>query len=155
MEPHPQARAQRPRPDGILEARFLADGGASDVAAPDGRAGQRAAHARLVAVGVWHDLRGAHAQQTVAQLGAFMKPPPRSALDDALLSPMPGTLVSLKVAEGDQVVEGQELCVIEAMKMQNVLTATRDGIVQSLYAQAGATLSADQPIITFVQEGEA
>ena len=45
----------------------------------------------------------------------------------------------------------QELCVVEAMKMQNVLHATRDGTVKSLLAQPGSTLSADQPIIAFEQ----
>ena len=84
-----------------------------------------------------------------AALAAHMKPPPRSVLDDALPSPMPGTLLSLSVGEGDAVVVGQELCIVEAMKMQNVLHATRDGVVKSLLAPPGTTLSADQPIILF------
>ena len=85
----------------------------------------------------------------VAALAQHMKPPPRSALDDALLSPMPGTLLSISVAEGERVVVGQELCVVEAMKMQNVLTATQDGVVRTLLAQPGSTLAADQPILAF------
>jgi len=84
-----------------------------------------------------------------AELSTHMKPPPRSALDDALLSPMPGTLIEVKVAEGDTVHIGQQLCVIEAMKMQNVLTATRDGVVETLMAQPGSTLAAEQPIMAF------
>ena len=56
---------------------------------------------------------------------------------------------------GDCVFEGKELCVVEAMKMQNVLVATRDGVVKALLAEPGATLSADQPIITFEQEDDA
>ena len=75
----------------------------------------------------------------VAHLSQYMKPPPRSLLDDALLSPMPGTLLSLSVAEGDSVFVGQELCIVEAMKMQNVLHATRDGVVKELLAQPGTT----------------
>ena len=82
-------------------------------------------------------------------LTRFMKPPASSALTNSLLSPMPGTLLSLSVAGGDKVVLGQELCVVEAMKMQNVLVAERDGIVKDLLAQPGATLSADEPILTF------
>ena len=62
---------------------------------------------------------------------------------------MPGTLLSLAVEAGQRVVVGQELCVVEAMKMQNVLHATRDGVVKALLAPPGSTLSADQPIIAF------
>lgn len=89
-----------------------------------------------------------------AELDAHMKPPPRSALDDSLLSPMPGVLLSLGVSAGDHVHIGQELCVVEAMKMQNVLTASRDGVVSALMAEPGTTLAADQPIIAFEAEAE-
>jgi propionyl-CoA carboxylase alpha chain len=85
----------------------------------------------------------------VAELSRHLKPPPRSLLDNALLSPMPGKLVSVAVSEGQVVFLGQALCVVEAMKMQNVLTARRDGVVRTLLAQPGAILSADQPIIVF------
>jgi propionyl-CoA carboxylase alpha chain len=85
----------------------------------------------------------------VAELSRHMKPPPRSLLDNALLSPMPGKLVSVAVSEGQVVFLGQALCVVEAMKMQNVLTARRDGVVRTLLAQPGTILSADQPIIVF------
>ena len=66
-----------------------------------------------------------------------------------LLSPMPGALVSVAVEIGQTVEPGQELAVVEAMKMQNVLTAPRDGVVKELLASAGATLSADQAILSF------
>ena len=78
-----------------------------------------------------------------------MKPPPKDPFADALTSPMPGTLVSVNVAPGDEVAMGHELAVVEAMKMQNVLTAERDGVVKAVLAESGATLSADQPILTF------
>lgn len=55
----------------------------------------------------------------------------------------------MSVEEGERVVLGQQLCIVEAMKMQNVLHATRDGVVLSMLAQPGATLSADQPIMSF------
>ena len=89
---------------------------------------------------------------SVAALETFMKPPPRSALDDALISPMPGTLLQVSVEAGDRVVLGQELCVVEAMKMQNVLHATRDGVVKELLTKPGETLAADQPIIAFEEQ---
>ena len=84
-----------------------------------------------------------------AELMQHMKPPPKSALDDALLSPMPGKLVKLCVAVGDEVVVGQELCVVEAMKMQNVLYAQRDGTVESVLAAPGDILASEAPIIAF------
>jgi propionyl-CoA carboxylase alpha chain len=84
-----------------------------------------------------------------AALSAHMKPPPPSPFAGSLLSPMPGTLSSLAVGVGSAVIAGQELCVIEAMKMQNVLVAERDGVVSKLYANPGDTLAADQPIIGF------
>ena len=84
-----------------------------------------------------------------AALHAHMKPPPKDPFADALTSPMPGTLVSVNVAPGDEVAMGHELAVVEAMKMQNVLTAERDGVVKAVLAAAGATLSADEPILTF------
>jgi len=84
-----------------------------------------------------------------AEYSKHMKPPAKSLYDSALLSPMPGALLSIAVSVGDEVVQGQEVCVVEAMKMQNVLFAQRDGKVKSILAQPGSVLSADQPIIDF------
>jgi len=64
-----------------------------------------------------------------------------------LLSPMPGLLLSLAVAEGEEVKTGQELAVVEAMKMENVLRAERDGTVKALLAGPGDSLEVDQAII--------
>jgi propionyl-CoA carboxylase alpha chain len=66
-----------------------------------------------------------------------------------LLSPMPGLLVALAVKPGQQVQAGERLAVIEAMKMENILTATQDGTVKELLAKQGESLSVDQPIIAF------
>jgi len=66
-----------------------------------------------------------------------------------LLSPMPGLLVSLAVSEGDEIKAGEELCIVEAMKMENVLRAQRDGVVQSVKAVPGDSLMVDQVIIEF------
>ena len=66
-----------------------------------------------------------------------------------LLSPMPGLLMSVAVDEGQQVKAGDELAVIEAMKMENVLKAARDGVVSAVRAQAGDSLSVDQVILEF------
>ena len=66
-----------------------------------------------------------------------------------LLSPMPGLLVRLSAAVGDDVKAGEELAVVEAMKMENVLRAERDGVVKTLHAGPGESLSVDQPILEF------
>ena len=66
-----------------------------------------------------------------------------------LLSPMPGLLVDIAVHPGQAVQAGERLAVIEAMKMENILTATRDGVVGQLLAAKGDSLAVDQPILSF------
>ncbi|QQS11792.1 MAG: acetyl/propionyl/methylcrotonyl-CoA carboxylase subunit alpha [Rhodospirillales bacterium] len=66
-----------------------------------------------------------------------------------LLSPMPGLLKAVQVAEGQEVKAGEALATVEAMKMENVLRATRDGTVSKLHAQAGESLRVDQKILEF------
>ncbi|MEY3251181.1 MAG: hypothetical protein RL227_154 [Pseudomonadota bacterium] len=66
-----------------------------------------------------------------------------------LLSPMPGLLVDLAVQPGQKVLAGERLAVIEAMKMENILTATQDGTVGELMAKKGESLAVDQPILSF------
>ena len=66
-----------------------------------------------------------------------------------LLSPMPGLLASLAVKEGQEVKSGEALAVVEAMKMENVLRATRDGTVKTLHANPGDSLRVDQKILEF------
>ena len=66
-----------------------------------------------------------------------------------LLSPMPGLLVSLAVNEGDSVNAGQELAVLEAMKMENTLYAERDCVVAKINYEPGASLAVDDKIMEF------
>ena len=66
-----------------------------------------------------------------------------------LLSPMPGLLVSIAVSEGDEVKAGQELAVVEAMKMENILRAATDGKVAKVHAQPGTGVEVDQKILEF------
>ena len=66
-----------------------------------------------------------------------------------LLCPMPGLVVSIAVTEGQEVKAGETLAVIEAMKMQNVLRAERDGVIKKIAAAAGATLAVDSLILEF------
>jgi propionyl-CoA carboxylase alpha chain len=76
----------------------------------------------------------------------FKAPPDMSKF---LLSPMPGLLVDIAVQPGQAVRAGERLAVIEAMKMENILVATQDGVVKEIRASKGASLSVDQAIIAF------
>ncbi|MEM8820944.1 MAG: DUF2118 domain-containing protein, partial [Pseudomonadota bacterium] len=84
-----------------------------------------------------------------AELAALM--PVKEAADTSkmLLCPMPGVVVSLAVAEGDAVEEGQALATIEAMKMENVLRAEKKGTVAKINAEPGASLAVDDVIMEF------
>jgi propionyl-CoA carboxylase alpha chain len=64
-----------------------------------------------------------------------------------VLSPMPGLLTQLVVAEGQEVKAGEPLAIVEAMKMENVLRAGRDGRVATLRARPGDNLAVDQVIL--------
>ncbi|MEL7093091.1 MAG: acetyl/propionyl/methylcrotonyl-CoA carboxylase subunit alpha [Pseudomonadota bacterium] len=84
-----------------------------------------------------------------AELAALMPeklPPDTSKL---LLCPMPGLVVKVDVEEGEEVQEGQALCTIEAMKMENILRAEKKGIVSKINASAGDSLAVDDVIIEF------
>jgi propionyl-CoA carboxylase alpha chain len=70
-------------------------------------------------------------------------------LSKFLLSPMPGLLADVTVKPGQKVLAGERLAVIEAMKMENILTATQDGVVKEVLANKGESLSVDQPIVAF------
>ena len=71
-------------------------------------------------------------------------------LSKFLMSPMPGLLVEVSVQPGQQVQAGEKLAVIEAMKMENVLFATQDGVVGKVSANKGESLAVDQVILEFV-----
>ena len=64
-----------------------------------------------------------------------------------LLAPMPGLLISIAVKEGDEVKAGEELAVLEAMKMENTLRAERNGIVAKVHFEAGASIEVDELIM--------
>ena len=66
-----------------------------------------------------------------------------------LLCPMPGLVVSLNVTEGQEIAAGDALCVVEAMKMENVLKAERDGKVAKVLAKPGDSLNVDAVILEF------
>ncbi|MCB4455157.1 acetyl-CoA carboxylase biotin carboxylase subunit [Leisingera sp. McT4-56] len=98
--------------------------------------------------------RGADLQVKVrtprqAELAALM--PEKVAPDTSkmLLCPMPGLIVKVDVEVGQEVQEGQALCTVEAMKMENILRAEKKGVVSKINASAGDSLAVDEVIMEF------
>ncbi len=122
----------------------------------NGRVGDRdvAVKVKPILNGTGLSHRGAEANFRVftereAELVKLM--PKKAASDTAklLLCPMPGLLKSLAVDLGAVVKAGDKLCVVEAMKMENILKAERDGTVKEVRAKPGDTLAVDAMIMTF------
>ena len=67
--------------------------------------------------------------------------------DDILRSPMPGRVISILVRPGDNVSTGDEVCVVEAMKMEQSIRAHRDGVVKTVFVQPMDPVKADDPLI--------
>jgi propionyl-CoA carboxylase alpha chain len=67
----------------------------------------------------------------------------------AVRCPMPGLIVAIAVSEGQEVKAGETLAIVEAMKMENVLRAERDGVVKSIKAKPGDSLAVDAVILEF------
>jgi propionyl-CoA carboxylase alpha chain len=101
--------------------------------APEGfRIRHRAASARILVL-------------TEASAELHRRLPPKTPPDTSrlVICPMPGLVVSMDISVGDEVSHGQILCVIEAMKMQNIIRAERDGVVKTIGAAAGDSVAAD------------
>lgn len=86
----------------------------------------------------------------MADLYRLMPYKPPADMSRFVLSPMPGLLVEVCVNQGQKVQAGERVAVIEAMKMENVLFAAQDGVVKSVQATKGDSLSVDQVIVEFV-----
>jgi propionyl-CoA carboxylase alpha chain len=84
-----------------------------------------------------------------AELAQYMieKTPPDTS--KMLLCPMPGLIVKVNVEVGDEVQEGQALCTVEAMKMENILRAEKKSVVTKINAAAGDSLAVDEVIMEF------
>lgn len=79
----------------------------------------------------------------------FMAEPVKLDTTKMVLSPMPGAIVSMNVQQGQTVVDGQILCVIEAMKMQNLIKSQRDGKIKSVSVKTGDSVHVDQILIEY------
>ena len=67
---------------------------------------------------------------------------------EVINSPMPGTILSVKVSAGQSVSKGDVLCVLEAMKMENEIKAPRDGVVAGVHCTPNSTVEAGNPLIS-------
>jgi len=70
-----------------------------------------------------------------------------SQSDGIVRSPMPGRVISIMVRPGDQVAAGDELCVVEAMKMEQSIRAARSGIIKTIHVQPMDSVSANDPLM--------
>ncbi|KMS63822.1 acetyl/propionyl/methylcrotonyl-CoA carboxylase subunit alpha [Sphingobium baderi] len=125
------------------EASFLLDGEAVSVSFDPGRGG-KADDAVLIAEGgqVWR-----LSQWRVDGMAAGR------ASDGLVLSPMPGRIISVAVAQGDRVAKGQRLLTLEAMKMEHGLAAPFDGVVAELHAAEGGQVS-EGALLARIDKGE-
>jgi propionyl-CoA carboxylase alpha chain len=77
------------------------------------------------------------------------KLPEKVAADTSrmIISPMPGLVVSIEVVEGQEIKSGEAIAIVEAMKMQNIIRAERDGKVAKVHVGAGAAVAADEIMV--------
>jgi len=99
----------------------------------------------------WHGAQARAYVYTETEAAAARVMPKKAATDAGkkLLCPMPGLVVSIAVAVGQEVKAGETLAVVEAMKMENVLRAERDGVVKAIHARKGDSLAVDAVILEF------
>lgn len=90
-------------------------------------------------------------RSTFMHAPAFAHAAQATANTDRVIAPMPGRVVLVKAKAGDEVIEGQELLVMEAMKMELTLRATRAGRVESVHAAAGDFVEADAVLVQLAQ----
>lgn len=82
-------------------------------------------------------------------VAATAAPAPTAAGSLTLTAPLPGVIISVEVREGQSVTNGQELYVLEAMKMKNSIKANRNGKIASIHVNPGDLVKHNQPILTF------
>lgn len=97
--------------------------------------------------GETYQLKFEHALQRLSEMN-------EGASADAVKAAMPGSLVSLAVAEGDSVTTGQTILIMESMKMETTIVAPRDGIVETLHVAVGQTFDKDALLVTLESEVE-
>ena len=92
-------------------------------------------------------LRALVCSPRAAELHAKLPEKEKPDTSKLVISPMPGLVVSIDVAEGQEVEEGEAVCVVEAMKMQNIIRAEATGTVQAINVAAGDSVAADEIMV--------
>ena len=87
-------------------------------------------------------------QAAVATAQAAAAKPAAQGAGKAVTSPLPGVIIAMKVNVGDPVKAGQEIAVLEAMKMENSIEATHDGTVTAIHVAKGDSILEGAPIVT-------
>ena len=113
-----------------------------------------AAHVRMIPNGFELAHRGVEAKAFVytereAAYARLMPVKTLSAIEKSVRCPMPGLIVSVAVAEGQEVKAGETLAVVEAMKMENILRAERDGTIKNIRVKPGDSVAVDAVIMEF------
>ena len=85
----------------------------------------------------------------IAELAAYMPAEADDSRRDQLRAPIAGLIVDIRVNEGDPVTVGQELAVLEAMKMENVIYADHDAVVKKIHIAPQDSVQADQLLLEF------
>ncbi len=113
-----------------------------------------AMHVRAIANGFELAYRGFEVKALVytereARYARLMPAKTLSGSEKSIRCPMPGLVISLAVAEGQEVKAGETLAVVEAMKMENILRAERDGIIEKVHVKPGDSVAVDAVIMEF------
>jgi propionyl-CoA carboxylase alpha subunit len=113
-----------------------------------------AMHVRAIPNGIELTYRGAEVKALVytereARYARLMPAKTLSGGERSICSPMPGLVVSIAVAVGQEVKAGDTLAVVEAMKMENILRAERDGVIEKVHVKPGDSVAVDAVIMEF------
>jgi acetyl-CoA/propionyl-CoA carboxylase biotin carboxyl carrier protein len=147
---------------GVVESKELAERAeqlsrtTTTVASPsDGRLRERVAQVELD--GRLYEVQALVPEPPFAELGRRRRARAghgshQGAAKDAVVTPMQGTVLAVEVVEGDEVRAGQVICIVEAMKMENEITAHRDGVITELSVEAGQAVSTGQVVCIIAQD---
>jgi propionyl-CoA carboxylase alpha chain len=95
------------------------------------------------------DIHATVRETHIYQLSKLIPKKSKNNLSKLLLSPMPGQVVKVCVQENQKVNSGDDLIILDAMKMENILKADKDAVVKKINIQEGNTVSVDQELIVF------
>ena len=87
--------------------------------------------------------------QSTAKFNKYMLEEETEDLSKYLLAPMPGKIISINVKEGQKIKSGDNLVVLEAMKMENLITATKDTKIKKISVKSNDAVEVDQVLIEF------